>query len=607
MLREAIVKKRSSILVLPYIAIVQEKIVSLSVFEEAFGIRIEEYASIFLFDLANSLMNSLIETNELDRIGLLVIDELHMIGDGSRGAIIEEVICKYLTKGFGQIIGMSATLSNIDELASFLRGYVYSTTFRPVELNEFVRIGQSIWKIMPTGHLQHNADLPANRLSKADPDGLCQLLVGVVPHRSVLIFCPTKKNCENVASMIARCVPSDVRKWRLEEKKKVLEAMKEDCEGKVMWYKTVLSGVAYHHAGLTIEERKHIEAAYSDGIICIICATSTLAAGVNMPARRVIIKSPMVGCSPITKAQYLQMIGRAGRAGFDAKGDSITIVRPGPEERQFRDMLCSPMLSCSSGLANVERLCSFVLDLVTLKVSLAYRLGVLSSSQLGVATFAANLSPLEAQRLSVDLAATLNKGLVFSSHFHLLLTIAPYDAVCNIDWNLFHTLYIALPDGEKKLLSSYGIPESVILQYIIMRKALVLIAAVLRDASNFRFGVDRGWLQNTLHNAISQAASIAKFAEKIPSLWPLRLLLPELVQRLSDCLVLELIPLMAIDGVKRGRARQLCIAGYKNVAKVRKYDLLSVNAILRDQLDEKIEELDAMGIELSEIEERVKS
>uniref|UniRef100_A0A0K0CZ33 Helicase POLQ-like n=1 Tax=Angiostrongylus cantonensis TaxID=6313 RepID=A0A0K0CZ33_ANGCA len=335
MLREAIVKKRSSILVLPYIAIVQEKVISLSVFEEAFEIRIEEYAankgrippikrrgkvSIYVatIEKANSLMNSLIETNELDRIGLLVIDELHMIGDGSRGAIIEEVICKYLTKGFGQIIGMSATLSNIDELASFLRGYVYSTTFRPVELNEFVRIGESMWKIMPTGHLQHNADLPANRLSKADPDGLCQLLVGVVPHRSVLIFCPTKKNCENVASMIARC----------QQQNNILLKVSPFLE------ETVLSGVAYHHAGLTMEERRHIEAAYSDGIICIICATSTLAAGVNMPARRVIIKSPMVGCSPITKAQYLQMVGRAGRAGFDVKGDSITVVRPGPEERQ---------------------------------------------------------------------------------------------------------------------------------------------------------------------------------------------------------------------------------------------------------------------------------
>ncbi|ETN83098.1 hypothetical protein NECAME_17578 [Necator americanus] len=113
---------------------------------------------------------------------------------------------------------------------------------------------------------------------------------------------------------------------------------------------------------------------------------------------------------------------------------------------------------------------------------------------------------------------------------------------------------------------------------------------------------------------------------KIPSLWPLRLLLPELVQKLSDCAVTELIPLMAIDGVKRGRARQLYAAGYKTVAKVAKAnykDLLrdivnlsrfnairminSAKIILRDLLDEKIEELDAIGVESSEIEKLMKN
>ncbi|RCN25062.1 hypothetical protein ANCCAN_29228, partial [Ancylostoma caninum] len=195
-------------------------------------------------------------------------------------------------------------------------------------------------------------------------------------------------------------------------------------------------------------------------------------------------------------------------------------------------------------------------------------------------------------------------------------TIAPYDAACAVDWDLFHTLYLALSDSEKKLLSSYGIPEHVIIQYIVKKKRLeagdaamrLYIGLLLQEiwkqqphaAVAERFGVDRGWLQNTLQNATSQAAAIAKFSEvtflrfsltfsivtflttlltvllrdssfqKIPSLWPLRLLLPELVQRLSDCVVAELIPLMAIDGVKRGRARQLYAAGYKTVAKVAK-------------------------------------
>ncbi|CAD6200306.1 unnamed protein product, partial [Caenorhabditis auriculariae] len=108
----------------------------------------------------------------------------------------------------------------------------------------------------------------------------------------------------------------------------------------------LLAGIAFHHSGLTHDERKHIEAAFKARLLYVICATSTLAAGVNLPVRRVIIKAPWVGKARLGKAQYLQMAGRAGRAGFDAKGDCITIVRAGEEERWFREMLHSSVPEC---------------------------------------------------------------------------------------------------------------------------------------------------------------------------------------------------------------------------------------------------------------------
>ena len=84
-------------------------------------------------------------------------------------------------------------------------------------------------------------------------------------------------------------------------------------------------GVAYHHSGLTSEEREVVEKGFREGTLLVLCATSTLSTGINLPAKAVIFKGPFIGRDMMDAAKYKQMSGRAGRTGFDAKGDSIMV------------------------------------------------------------------------------------------------------------------------------------------------------------------------------------------------------------------------------------------------------------------------------------------
>ncbi|PIN96728.1 hypothetical protein AB205_0030250 [Aquarana catesbeiana] len=350
MLQELLCRKKDVLMILPYVAIVQEKVRGLSSFGVELDFLIEEYAGskgrfppmkrrkkkslyIATIEKGHSLVNSLIETGRISDLGLVVVDELHMLGEGSRGAILEMTLAKILySSENSQVIGMSATLNNVDELQQFLKAEYYTDNFRPVELKEYVKLKDCIYEVDSKAENNLTLSRPLNykyssNMLRLDPDHIIALVTEVIPNNSCLVFCPTKKNCENVAEMICKYLNKTYLDYRTPEKKILLENLKNTGNGTLcsVLKRTVPFGIAYHHSGLTSDERKLVEEAYSAGVLCLLTCTSTLAAGVNLPARR---------------AQYKQMIGRAGRAGIDNAGESILIIQdkdkqmPSPKEFQ---------------------------------------------------------------------------------------------------------------------------------------------------------------------------------------------------------------------------------------------------------------------------------
>ncbi|KAG5320009.1 HELQ Helicase, partial [Acromyrmex heyeri] len=400
MFREIICNKKNAIFILPYVALVQEKacnfeiVQSIAILALKLGFLIEEYAStkgryppvkrrrknslyICTIEKALGLVNSLIETKRLTEIGIIVVDELHLLGEsGGRGATLEGLLTKVMFfSDIIRLIGMSATIGNLKEIAQFLNADMYSQNFRPVKITEYVKCENDMWVVnlnneellvdMSTNDYKYSHDIAI-----LDPDRIGGLIMEVVPNDSCLIFCSSRKNCENLALLLTKILSKDLYNYKVNEKMTLLNALKTEEGLCPILQKTIKLGIAYHHSGLTSEERRLIEDAFRESTLCVICCTSTLAAGVNLPARRVILRSPYVGNQFLNLSRYKQMIGRAGRAGMGVLGESILICKKF-EINKVKDLLISQMDDSLSNLyiENNKGLNNLILSAIQLNIA----------------------------------------------------------------------------------------------------------------------------------------------------------------------------------------------------------------------------------------------
>lgn len=256
----------------------------------------------------------------LSDVDLLVVDEFHMLGDYSRGPILECAItkAKKLNPGI-RIIALSATLKNMHEIAKWLDAEVFEHDYRPVPLHKDVLVVEN-------HNVRNKNDLVFKLLKKS---------------RQMLVFVSTRRFTESLANYVAKKLQNREKFEKIA--KKILEVPKSKgspptptCKKLA---KCVKKGVAFHHAGLFNEQRSIIEEEFKKGNLLMITATPTLMYGVNLPSQVVVIRDykrwTPTGIQNIPIFDYEQMSGRAGRPQYDKKGYSYLIAKTNEEAEKL--------------------------------------------------------------------------------------------------------------------------------------------------------------------------------------------------------------------------------------------------------------------------------
>ncbi|MBI1978578.1 MAG: DEAD/DEAH box helicase [Candidatus Aenigmarchaeota archaeon] len=287
--------------------------------------------------LTNEKLDSLLRHNVewVKRIGLIVVDEIHMLNDSSRGPTLEILLTKLMKiVPKSQILGLSATISNADELARWINASLVISDFRPVKLYEGVSFNSKIHFDEKDGYELNNSEDVENAIVQ----NTLEL------NKQALIFTATRKNAESLAERLCKTV-----KFKLKgDEQTNLDSLCKEVEG-VLEYPTqqckklagcIRNGVAFHHAGLLGKQKSLIEESFRTGKIKAIVATPTLAMGVNLPAFRVLIRDAKryyqgIGSSYIPVLEYKQFVGRAGRPQYDAYGESILLAKSEDEAKDL--------------------------------------------------------------------------------------------------------------------------------------------------------------------------------------------------------------------------------------------------------------------------------
>ncbi|MDT5303172.1 MAG: ATP-dependent helicase HelY, partial [Mycobacterium sp.] len=317
-------------------------------------------------------------SSALQGLSHVVMDEVHFLADRMRGAVWEEVIL-HLSEDV-RLVSLSATVSNAEEFGGWIQTVRGDTTVvvdehRPVPLWQHMMVGKRLFDLFEGKQVTGNATLvdaellrhislrrEADRLADWQPRGRGGPgrrdqrggrptiyrppprpdVIGTLDHEGLLpaiTFIFSRAGCD---AAVKQCLRSSLRLTNNEERARIAEVIDRRCAelpesdlvvlGYYEWREGLLRGLAAHHAGLLPVFRHTVEELFTAGLVKAVFATETLALGINMPARTVVlerlVKYNGEEHAPLTPGEYTQLTGRAGRRGIDVEGHAVVLWQP---------------------------------------------------------------------------------------------------------------------------------------------------------------------------------------------------------------------------------------------------------------------------------------
>ena len=575
--------------------------------------------------LTNEKMDSIIRHGAewVDEIGLVVTDEIHLIGDESRGPTLEMVLTQLKRlETHPQIIGLSATITNSAEISDWLGCKLVKNDWRPVPLSEGVCDAGEV--IMNDGTV-----FEVERSIRGTPIDLG--VQSVQDGGQSLVFAETRARSKSLATKAADAIFQILKKkeiTQLEKTSKKILSENEHTEIVKTLAFLIKKGVAFHHAGLNQNCRETIETEFRKGTIKLLSSTPTLAAGVNLPARRVVISNvnrynAKVGANrPISVLEYKQLCGRAGRPQYDKYGESI-IVGNGNAEDLIDYYINGQPESIDSKITDDKSLRTHVLSVVvtnpgikkeeilefflqtlgglqsrkpTIKFAIDISLRFLSSEYLiikkgeryaatefGKKTSMLYIDPLTATRFR-DAVENISEGKKHTLGFLHLISNSeeffPKFSLRNKDYEL---LSLLIENNSSELLEPIS-------EYDCSRSLLALHSWIC-ESSELSLSDNLGIESGDMHRMTETAnwltyclREISKHVERADLLEELDDLRRRIVYGIKD----ELLDLVRVKGIGRVRARLLFKNGITNLSDLNK---ISVN---------ELSEIDKIGTTIAE-------